>query len=261
MVPIDITEFEKFFATPFINKRLIEQAFVHRSYLNEIEDDSELGDNERLEFLGDSVLGFVVAEMIYLDFPQYTEGQLTEVRSALVRQETLSRLAQQFRMGEFLLLGRGEESSNGRTRPVTLCATFEAVLGALYLDQGIDAVKQFLHPIMLHELELMGKNDWTKDPKSRLQELIQSEVGKPPRYEEARRDGPDHASTFTMIVKVLKVAIGVGRGPSKQIASQQAATMALHRLEQNAPEYKSDTELETEFPLDDMSLQDLIDMV
>ena len=260
MVSLDVSKFEKLIATPFINKKLLEQAFIHRSYLNEIEDDNELEDNERLEFLGDSVLSFVVSEMIYRDFPQFTEGELTEVRSALVRQETLSRLAAELRMGEFLQLGRGEESSNGRSRPVTLCATFEAVLGALFLDQGIGAVKQFLTPIMLRELARMDETERTKDPKSRLQELIQSNVGKPPRYEEVQRDGPDHASTFTMIVKVLKTAIGVGRGPSKQIASQHAAAMALFRLGRNAPEYVPHAELEAEYPLEEKSLDDFIEL-
>jgi len=258
MVSLDISEFEQYITTPFINKKLLQQAFIHRSYINEIEDNEELEDNERLEFLGDSVLSFVVSEIIYRDFPQFTEGELTEVRSALVRQETLSRLAAEFRMGEFLKLGRGEESSNGRTRPVTLCATFEAVLGALFLDRGIDAVKLFLTPIMIQELARMDETERTKDPKSRLQELIQSNVGKPPRYEEVQRDGPDHASTFTMIVKVLKIGIGVGRGPSKQIASQHAAAMALFRLGRNAPEYEPDTELELEYPLEEKSLDDFM---
>jgi len=175
MDPLDISEFEKLLPEPFLNKKLIEQAFIHRSYLNETDTIQELGDNERLEFLGDSVLEFVVSELIYRDFPEYTEGDLTEARSALVRQETLSRLAEERRMGEFLRLGRGEESSNGRERPVTLCATFEAVIGAIYLDRGIEYTKEYLHPIMIKELEsIMGQ---IKDPKSRLQELIQYEVG------------------------------------------------------------------------------------
>lgn len=261
MIHLDVSEFENFFAEPFLDKKLLEQAFIHRSYLNEIEGDSELEDNERLEFLGDSVLSFVVSEMIYRDFPQYTEGELTEVRSALVRQETLSRLAEQFRMGEFLRLGKGEENSNGRERPVTLCATFEAVLGALYLDRGIDAIRLFLNPIMLKELARMDESERTKDPKSRLQELVQSNVGKPPRYEEVQRDGPDHASTFTMSVKILKIAIGVGRGPSKQIASQHAAAMALFNLGMNAPEHESNARLEAEYPIEKRSLEDFVEML
>jgi len=259
MDPLDISEFEKLLPEPFLNKKLIEQAFIHRSYLNETDTIQELGDNERLEFLGDSVLEFVVSELIYRDFPEYTEGDLTEARSALVRQETLSRLAEERRMGEFLRLGRGEESSNGRERPVTLCATFEAVIGAIYLDRGIEYTKEYLHPIMIKELEsIMGQ---IKDPKSRLQELIQYEVGKPPRYEEIQRIGPPHASTFIMSVKIVKIPAGVGRGPSKQIASQHAAAMALFRLGEDAPEYQPDPELEDEHPLQDMSLENFIELV
>lgn len=261
MLSKDIDEFEKLLPRPFQNKSLIEQAFIHRSFLNEIEEPGSLEDNERLEFLGDSVLGFVVSELIYLDYPAYKEGQLTEIRSRLVRQDSLSKFATKLHMGEFLRLGKGEEASDGRSRPATLCATFEAVVGAIYLDSGTEAVTEFLHPIIMAELKPSDETDWAKDPKSRLQELIQAAVGKPPRYEEVQRDGPHHASTFTMMVKIAKMATGVGRGPSKQIASQHAAAMTLHRLGESAPEYEPDAELEGKYTLEDMKLDDFVQLV
>lgn len=261
MLPRDIEEFEELLPQPFLDKSLIEQAFVHRSFLNEIEEPGTLEDNERLEFLGDSVLGFVVSGLIYRDYPEYKEGQLTEIRSRLVCQSSLAYFAEELSLGDFLRLGKGEESSDGRSRPATLCATFEAVVGAVYLDRGIEAVSTFLHPIILAELQPSEETDWAKDPKSRLQELIQGAVGKPPRYEEVQRDGPDHASTFTMMVKILKVPTGVGRGPSKRIAAQNAAAMTLHRFGESAPKYKKEPELETRYPLDDIALEDLVALV
>lgn len=260
MLPRDINEFEALLPEPFCDKGLIEQAFIHRSFLNEIEEPGTLEDNERLEFLGDSVLGFVVSELIYLDYPEYKEGQLTEIRSRLVRQDSLARFAAELQMGDFLRLGRGEETSDGRNRPATLCATFEAVVGAVYLDRGIEAVVNLLHPIILGELQPSEETDWAKDPKSRLQELVQATVGQAPRYQQVQRDGPDHASTFTMVVKILKVPTGVGRGPSKQIASQHAAAMTLHRLGKPAPEYQSEPELEQRYPLEEMELDDFVDL-
>ncbi len=253
----DVSEFEKALTQPFRNRRLLEQAFIHRSYLNEAEEDSSLADNERLEFLGDSVLGMIVSELLYRRFPDQQEGDLTGIRSALVRQETLSLFAERLHMGDFLRLGRGEESSGGRTRPVTLCATFEAVVGAIYLDRGMRATEAFLLPLVESELRHIKASNLSKDAKSRLQEWAQSTTGATPRYKAVRTLGPDHAKVFIMQVSISGVACGIGQGRSKQAAAQGAAAMALSRLKQNAPEYEPNTELEAEWPLEEITIEKL----
>ncbi len=244
-----IEELESILNLHFNDKRLLQQAFVHRSYLNEAEPDFPLRDNERLEFLGDAVLGFVASELLYNRYTDKQEGELTNLRAALVRRETLARFARQFHLGDFLLLGHGEEESGGRTRPATLCATFEALVGAIYLDLGLDTVREFLVPILMAELERVEEKALAKDPKSRLQEWAQSAVGKTPRYKTVAATGPDHAREFTMQVSIDRVPYGVGRGRSKQEAAQAAAAMALHRLGLPAPEYEPDQELESQWPL------------
>lgn len=256
MYPRDIAEFEAKLLQPFNNKALLQQAFIHRSYINEAEDGTEWEDNERLEFLGDAVLGFVISELLYREYPDFQEGDLTSLRSTLVRQAMLSELALEWQMGEFLWLGHGEESSGGRVRPVTLCATFEAVIGALFLDQDMDAVTALL--LKMFEGKWEQRQKPTKDAKSRLQEWIQGTVGKPPRYKVVDQDGPDHATLFTIQVNIDSIACGVGKGLSKQLASQAAAAMALHFLGEEAPEYEENPELIAEWPINELSLDELI---
>lgn len=162
----------------FRDPSLLECAFIHRSYLNELLDDhAELVDNERLEFLGDTVLSYLVSERLYVLFPEQQEGGLTNLRSALVRRETLARLAMELHLGTYLKLGHGEEESGGRTRPATLCAVFEALIGAIYLDQGTDATKAVIFRLLSHDIDRLLATTHTKDPKSRLQEYIQAHEG------------------------------------------------------------------------------------
>lgn len=252
MQQVDPIQFEEKNGIQFKDKGLLKQAFIHRSYMNEVEADGDLGDNERLEFLGDSIISFLVSELLYGRFPDYREGDLTGTRSALVRRETLAALARELNMGDYLLLGHGEEESGGRTRPVTLCATFEAVIGALYEDQGLTSVRKFLLPYVERELERVTQSDLSKDAKSRLQEWSQRELGYTPRYKMTERDGPDHARIFTMQATINKIAVGVGKGRSKQEAEQIAAAMALYRLGQEAPEFEPDDELTARHPLPDV---------
>ncbi|MEZ4663432.1 MAG: ribonuclease III [Caldilineaceae bacterium] len=254
MYPKEIAEFEKTLPEPFVDKTLLQHAFIHRSYLNEVEEPNGLEDNERLEFLGDSVLGFVVSQLLFDRFRDYHEGDLTNLRSALVRQRMLSALATSLHMGDYLHLGKGEEESGGRTRPATLCATFEAVVGAIYMDRGIEAVNDFLLPIIERELAIVHGAAMAKDAKSRLQEWSQSELNARPHYKLLLADGPDHDKVFTMQTTISGVAYGVGRGRSKQSATQSAAAMALHRLGLHAPEYQPNPELEAEWPLPDVDL-------
>lgn len=232
----------------FNDRALLQRAFVHRSYLHEAGENGDLQDNQRLEFLGDAVLSFVASEMLFRRYPERREGELTNLRSALVKRETLSRFAHELRLGEYLLLGRGEEESGGRGRHTTLCDTFESFLGAVYLDQGLRTLRNFLEPRLMAEIERVEDHALTKDPKSRLQEWLQAEMGETPRYRTVHTEGPDHARLFTRQVTIGKQPIGVGRGQSKQEAEQAAAAMALFRMGQNMPGYE-DSGLAEEYEL------------
>jgi ribonuclease-3 len=210
----------------FSDPLLLRAALTHRSYLNE-HPDLDWEDNERLEFLGDAVLDFMLAEHLFLHLPHAPEGELTALRAALVRRETLARFAQGLRLGQVMFMGHGEAETGGRERPATLCAAFEAVVGALYLDAGWDAATQFVLPMVQEELPAARAEVAGKDPKSRLQELAQSILGVTPRYHTVHADGPDHAKVFTVEVAIGATIYGVGAGPSKQIAAQRAAAQAL----------------------------------
>jgi ribonuclease-3 len=212
----------------FSDLDLLRMALTHRSYLNE-HPDVDWDDNERLEYLGDAVLDFLLAESLYRRFPQAREGELTGLRAALVRRDTLARFAEHLGIGGTLLMGHGEAETGGRARAATLCAAFEALVGALYLDQGLATVAAFVMPLM--EIELAGARSEVadKDPKSRLQELAQGLLGVTPRYRTVKAEGPDHAKTFTVEVYLGATVCGVGEGPGKQVAAQQAAADALSR--------------------------------
>lgn len=234
----------------FRDKSLLDCAFIHRSFLNELLDDNlALVDNERLEFLGDTVLSYLVSERIYHLFPEMQEGDLTNMRSALVRRETLARLANELNLGKYLKLGHGEEESGGRTRPATLCAVFEALIGAVYLDLGAETTKDVIFRMLAPDLQRLQDTTHTKDPKSRLQEYIQAHEGMTPRYRVADSIGPDHAKYFVMLVQVNGRARGIGQGRSKQEAAQQAAAMALHMAGLEASEYVPNPELERRYGL------------
>lgn len=249
MAPI-LDEFDALHDLHFHDRALLQQAFVHRSYLNEQDPTTnQLSDNERLEFLGDSVIGFVVSEVLYLRYPTAKEGTLTHLRTLLVRRETLAQLALDMDMGGQLLLGVGEEESGGRLRLATLCACFEALVGSLFLDQGLEKVKRFLMPRIDGILDKMQVDLMPKDPKSRFQEWAQRTSNFTPRYKVAEAFGPDHAKTFITIVSVKNEQLGVGMGPSKQDASQGAAAAALFRVGEPAPEHVPNPDLEQRFGL------------
>ncbi len=218
----------------FRDLNLLREALTHRSYLNE-HPEADWGDNERLEYLGDAVLDFLLADSLYRRFPQAREGELTGLRAALVRRETLARLARQLGLGEALLMGHGEADSGGRQRPPLLCAAFEALIGALYLDQGLTGVASFVMPRMEAELAAAQAEVLDKDPKSRLQELAQGLLGVTPRYRTVKAEGPDHAKRFTVEVHLGNAVWGVGQGHSNQAAAQQAAIDALRRQAEWAP--------------------------
>jgi ribonuclease-3 len=213
----------------FKDESLLQQALVHRSYLNE-NPALHLVSNERLEFLGDAVLGFVVANELYSRFPDFSEGELTKLRAALVRGETLTRIALSLQLGDYLYLGHGEEESGGRSRSRNLSCTLEAVIGAVFLDGGLDAAESFILEMLHGELEGVVEDKFAADYKSRLQQLIQSERKITPVYRTIEEVGPDHAKTFTVEVLAGDIILGRGSGRSKRAAEVDAARHALQGL-------------------------------
>jgi ribonuclease III len=218
----------------FRDPTLLRTALTHSSFLNE-HPELDWEDNERLEYLGDAVLDFLLAEHFFLRLPNASEGELTALRAALVRRETLARFAAELAVGFALLLGHGEAETGGRQRPATLCAAFEALVGALYLDQGLGSVSDFVMPFVEREFAYARAESAGKDPKSRLQELAQGALGLTPRYRNTSAEGPDHAKLFTVQVVIGETVCGQGEGPSKQSAAQRAAADALLRAEEWMP--------------------------
>ena len=210
----------------FKDRSLLAQALVHRSIVNE----ADLGDadsNERLEFLGDAALGLVAAELLFRRHPERAEGLLTHARASLVNLTSLGEVSEALGLGEFVQLGRGEDMSGGRERASVLGRAFEAVLGAIYLDQGLEAVRELLEPILISELDRYGWEGPAKDFKSQLQEHLQADGGTTPRYELVSMEGPDHHRVFTMAVRCGEAVLASGEGSSKQRAEQAAAQTAL----------------------------------
>jgi ribonuclease-3 len=226
---MDIQQVQTSIGLQFRNPELLRQALTHRSYANEHGTD-EVGDNERLEFLGDAVLNFLTGEMLYRRYPDMPEGSLTRLRAALVRTDSLGELALHIQLGQMLNMGRGEESSGGRKRMTNLCAAFEALVGALYLDQGLEAVMAFIHPRFESLLEQVLAEDRDKDARSSLQEWSQASFGLTPRYETVSATGPDHLKEFVVEVLIGEQVAGRGQGRSKQTAAQAAAFAALRHL-------------------------------
>jgi ribonuclease-3 len=213
----------------FHDPSLLERALTHRSYLNE-HPELALEDNERLEFLGDAVLDFVTGAWLYNRFPELPEGRLTSLRAALVKTDTLADFARRIGVEERLSLGRGESEAGGRGRTSMLADAFEAVLGALYLDQGLQAVQAYLEQLLPAEVDHILAEERDRDAKSTLQEWSQAERGITPRYHTVAEAGPDHDKTFTVEVHIGGEIAGRGVGPSKQAAAQEAASDALQRL-------------------------------
>lgn len=211
---------------PFSNLALLTRALTHRSYVNENPDSVE--DNERLEFLGDAVLDFVVGAWVYNRFPEMREGELTKIRSAIVRNDQLAIFARRLHLGGALRLGRGEFTSGGSQRDGLLGSLFEALIGALYLDAGLVVVEAFVHPLLEESQEYIL--DEIHDPKSRLQEWAQSEKLGTPQYVTISSTGPDHAKVFEVEVRIQGLAYGRGHGSSKQVAARIAAQTALESL-------------------------------
>ena len=213
----------------FNDVSLLQQAFVHSSYLNE-NPDFPLPNNERLEFLGDAVLDFIVAENLYAEFPGLPEGDLTMIRAFLVCRESLNEVASSLRLGRWLLLGRGEEATGGRMRQRNLADAMEALIGAIYLDQGLDVAKEFVLKQLEPFLERIRAGGISPNYKALLQELIQKETQVTPNYHVTEVIGPDHDKQFTVEVVIEREVLGSGVGKSKKAAEVEAARIAWERL-------------------------------
>ena len=227
---ITLEEFQNIIGVRFQDLQLLEQALTHRSYLNERGDDS-LRDNERLEFLGDAILDFLVADLLFRQHPDMDEGHLTRLRAGMVRTESLGALAQTCQIGDALLMGKGEEKSGGRERLHTLCNAFEALVGAMYLDRGIETVISFALPLLASIQQDAMDEAINKDPRSQFQEWAQATRNITPHYQTVDSTGPDHAKEFTVEVLLDGKAIARGVGGSKRLAAQAAAQAALVRIE------------------------------
>jgi ribonuclease-3 len=226
---IDWNDCQKNLGISFRQASLLEQAFVHLSYLNENPDFGRPS-NERLEFLGDTVLNFIVTEKLYEEFPKLSEGELTEIRASLVCRDTLAELASSLKLGDWLLLGRGEEANGGRAKASNLANAMEALLGALYLDQGLTKARRFILRRLKPELEKIKAGQTTPNYKALVQELVQGQKRPTPVYRLVEATGPDHSKQFTAEILVEGEALGRGTGKSKKDAESQAARAAWEKL-------------------------------
>jgi len=211
----------------FLNNNLLQQALTHKSWVNE--NPVNNGTNERLEFLGDAILEFIVSKEIYDRFPKEEEGYLTALRANLVNTKNLSRVALNLKIGEMILLSKGEEDGGGRNNPSLLADTVEAIIGALFIDQGINVAEKFVKDNILIDIEEKTKTT-LKDPKSLLQEKIQAQGLPAPKYQVAEEDGPDHNKIFTIEVIIDGKEKTKGIGKSKSEAEQDAAMNALRNM-------------------------------
>ncbi|OGN99857.1 MAG: ribonuclease III [Chloroflexi bacterium RBG_13_51_52] len=225
----DIVKLQKKLKVSFKNPALLEQALVHSSYINE-NPDYIVGHNERLEFLGDAVLDFIVADKLYQEFSNLNEGEMTKLRAALVKRDTLAQLARAIKLGDFLYMGKGEESTGGRNKSPNLAGALESVIAAVYLDLGIDTTRDLVSRLLAEEWKKITGPSAGIDYKSKLQELTQSKYQSTPIYRLVSETGPDHDKTFTVEVMIEKKAFGSGTGKSKKLAETEAARLALKRL-------------------------------
>jgi ribonuclease-3 len=221
-------KFEEKIGIVFKDKKLLKQALTHRSYINENKD-KDLEHNERLEFLGDAVLELVSTDFLFNKFKDKTEGELTSYRSALVNTMTLSKVASELEVNDFLLLSKGESKDTGRARQFILANTYEAIVGAIYLDQGYEVVAEFITKNLLHLTdEIVDKELW-QDAKSNFQEMSQEKISITPNYKILKEEGPDHDRTFTVGVYLDEELVAEGEGRSKQEAEQEAAKGAIEK--------------------------------
>lgn len=225
----DIAKLQKRLDVLFQQPALLKRALVHSSYINE-NPACNIGHNERLEFLGDAVLDFIVADKLYRGFSELSEGEMTKLRAAMVRRDTLARIARDIRLGDYLYMGKGEESSGGRDKSPNLAGALEAVIAAVYLDQGVAATVEMVARLLSSEWQKLTSRSTDTDYKSKLQEFTQSRYQSTPEYRLVSETGPDHSKIFRIEVIVNKKVLGEATGKSKKLAETEAARLALRQL-------------------------------
>ena len=221
---------EKKLGVTFNDENLLKNALIHRSYLNENRE-TGLENNERLEFLGDAVLELIISAELYRKFPNKKEGKLTSIRSAIVRTESLAEESRRLKIGDHILMSKGEEDSGGKDKDFILANTYEAILGAIYLDRGIEECEEFVKRTALKKLPRVIKDELFIDPKTKIQELAQAKYKVTPTYKIVKESGPDHDKSFTVALNLGNKSIAKGTGLSKQKAEEEAAQKAIDKLE------------------------------
>jgi len=225
----DLTALQESLGVSFNDPSRLRQALIHSSYVNE-NPRSAPAANERLEFLGDAILGLIITEKLYQELPEATEGEMTQLRAALISRDTLARLAKVTGLGDYLYLGKGEEISGGRDKPANLASALEAVIAAIFLDQNLLTSKQFVLRLFQQELEKVISQGSIVNHKTQLQELVQARGQPLPVYYLLEAGGPDHEPQFTIEVRSGDAVLGQGVGKSKKLAETEAARSALEHL-------------------------------
>lgn len=226
-------DIEKKLGVIFKNKDILNTALIHRSYINENRG-KNLENNERLEFLGDAVLELIISDYIYTKYPTKPEGELTAIRSAIVRTESLADESRKLDVGQYLLMSKGEEDSGGKSKEYLLANMYEALLGAIYLDNGFSECQKYVERTLLKKVDSIVSEGLFIDPKTKVQEILQSRFKITPTYEIISEEGPDHDKYFTMALKVGNKKISEGHGTSKQKAEEDAAQNAIGLLEKKS---------------------------
>ena len=227
----DLTTLQDLLLYQFRSIDYLKQALVHKSYANEKKEQG-IQDNERLEFLGDAVLDLIVSESLVENYPSYSEGRLSKLRALVVNESSLSTVARSLGLGDYILLGRGEDQSGGRDKNSILADTFEAVIAAIYIDSGLPEVSRFVLPLLEDRIGEVARSDSPMDFKTELQELSQSLRGVLPSYRVVQESGPDHEKVFLVELSLDSAIISTGKGRSKKAAEQDAARKALQQLKQ-----------------------------
>lgn len=213
----------------FKEKALLNNSLIHRSYVNE-SGNGKINDNERLEYLGDSVLGLVINEYIYNRYYDYPEGDLAKIKSAVVSETTLAKISREINLGSFLIMGKGEEQSGGRDRTSILANSFEALIGAVYLDSGLKSSRKFVLSFLRKEIERIDNMSYLRDPKTTLQEYVQKKYKERPVYEVVEEKGPDHRKEFIVKLIINGKEAAIGTGSSKRKAEMNAAESVLKSI-------------------------------
>lgn len=225
----ELNKLQKILKVKFKDKSLLNRALIHRSYVNEIK--ADLRDNERLEYLGDSVLAVVINEYLFKRYEEYLEGDLAKIKSAVVSEVTLAKISSDVNLGSFILMGKGEERSGGRIRASILANTLEALIGAVYLDTGLKVSKSLILSLFKKEIERIDKLSYLRDPKTTLQEFVQGKYKQRPLYEVIQETGPDHKKEFTVRLSINGKEISTGTGTSKRKAEMDAAKKILQEIQ------------------------------